>query len=344
MSYSQFTTDAEGQALPRSITASALSLRPPLPYDAELIAELMGAPASSDRPAEIVEAWQEHWETHGYGTWILLDSGGEPVGFIGLRANAEFIRLTLRVLERAGGDDLAARALRLVAAYVLEWLPDLPVRIRVAPEDIATRFVAEAAGMSHAPDLDHAVGEDEWQVLEMPWVRVADRIPPRAREAMLAMWVAANDAGGSVGFVPGAAPDDVAPVLDGYADRLASGDTVCVALNSPFGDLLGFGFVVGSTGMLMAHSATFERIMTDPARRGTNHGALLMAGLHRAARERGIELVTLDYRGGTGLGEFYTRYGYTQVGRVPGAVRVAPGDDRDGVIMSRRLDEHLHGE
>ena len=56
-----------------------------------------------------------------------------------------------------------------------------------------------------------------------------------------------------------------------------------------------------------------------------------------AAREAGVELVTLDYRGGTGLGEFYTRYGYTEVGRVPGGVRVAPGDDRDGVIMARSL-------
>ena len=344
VSYSRFTTDDEGRALPRSITTGALSLRPPLPEDAELIAELMGAAAGSDRPREIVATWQQHWESEGYGTWILVDPLGLAAGFVGLRANRDFIRLTLRVLERAGGDELAARALRLVTAYALEWLPDLPVRIRVAPEDIATRFVATSSGMVHTPDLDHVVGDDEWQVLELPYLRVVDRIPPRARDAMLEMWVAANDAGGAVGFVPGTSIDDVAPVLDGYVDRLARGDTVCVALNSPLGELLGFGFVVGSTGMLMAHSANLERIMTDPARRGTNHGALLLAGLHRAARERGIELVTLDYRAGTGLGEFYTRYGYTEVGRVPGAVRVAPGDDRDGVIMARRLDEDRRGE
>ena len=151
------------------------------------------------------------------------------------------------------------------------------------------------------------------------------------------MWVEVNDAGGSVGFVPGASEEQVAQVLDGYVARLGDGATACVALNSPLGELLGFGFVVGSTGALMRHTANLERIMTDPGRRGTNHGALLMAGLHRAARERGVELVTLDYRGGTGLGEFYTRYGYSEVGRVPGAVRVAPGDDRDGVLMARSL-------
>lgn len=314
-----------------------LSLAPPTPEDAELVAELMGAPADAERPAEIVGTWREHWETHGYGTWIVRDTAGARVGFVGLRTNAEFIRLTLRFVDREGSDDLASRALRQVAAHVIEYLPDLPLRIRVAPEDVATRFVAESAGLEHVGELDHVVGEDEWQVLELPYIRVADRVPPRAREAMLEMWVRVNDAGGSVGFVAGATTETVAPVLDGYISRLEQGDTVCVALNSPTGELLGFGFVVGSTAVLMAHSATLERVMTDPARRGTNFGALLMAGLHRAARGRGTELVTLDYRGGTGLGEFYTRYGYTEVGRVPGAIRVAPGDDRDGVIMARSL-------
>lgn len=321
---------------PRSITTDNIAMHPPVEDDAQLVAELMDVPGSAERPSQIVRGWREHWDEHGYGTWIV-EEGARRVGFVGLRTHPDFIRVTIRVLDGEGSDDVAARSLRLVVTHALEWLPDLPLRIRVAPEDIATRFVAESAGMVHVEELDHTVEKDEWQVLELPYIRRADRIPARAREAMLKMWVEVNDAGGSVGFVPGASEDQVATVLDGYIARLAEGDTVLVALNSPLGDLLGFGFVVGSTGALMAHSATLERVMTDPARRGTNHGALLMAGLHRAARERGVELVTLDYRGGTGLGEFYTRYGYTEVGRVPGAVRVAPGDDRDGVIMARSL-------
>lgn len=321
---------------PRSITTDNIAMHPPVEDDAQLVAELMDVPGSAERPSQIVRGWREHWDEHGYGTWIV-EEGARRVGFVGLRTHPDFIRVTIRVLDGEGSDDVAARSLRLVVTHALEWLPDLPLRIRVAPEDIATRYVAESAGMVHVEELDHTVEKDEWQVLELPYIRRADRIPARAREAMLKMWVEVNDAGGSVGFVPGASEDQVATVLDGYIARLAEGDTVLVALNSPLGDLLGFGFVVGSTGALMAHSATLERVMTDPARRGTNHGALLMAGLHRAARERGVELVTLDYRGGTGLGEFYTRYGYTEVGRVPGAVRVAPGDDRDGVIMARSL-------
>lgn len=328
---------ASVSVLPRSISSPTLSLEPPVTEDAELVAELMGVPADAERPAEIVVSWMEHWETHDYGTWIVRDEYGVRIGFVGLRAHAEFVRVTLRVVEREGSDDLAAAALRLATAHAIEYLPDLPLRLRVAPEDVATRVVAESAGMSHVSELDHVSGEDEWQVLELPYIRVADRVPDRARRAMLEMWLRVNDAGGAVGFVAGATTEDVAPVLDGYIARLEQGDTVCVALNSPLGELLGFGFVVGSTGMLMGHSATLERVMTDPARRGTNFGALLMSGLHRAARERDIELVTLDYRGGTGLGEFYTRYGYAEVGRVPGAIRVAPGDDRDGVIMARTL-------
>lgn len=329
---------ASVSVLPQSISSPSLSLDPPAPDDAELVAELMGEPAGAERPARTVTTWLEHWETHGYGTWILRDGYGIRVGFIGLRDHGEFIRVTMGLIERDGLDEPASQALRAVAAHAIEYLPPLPLRLRVAPDDIATRFLAESAGLEHVAELDHGSGdEDEWQVFELPYIRVADHLPPRAREAMLRMWVAVNDAGGAVGFVSGATEADVAPVLDRYATRMEEGDTVCVALNSPLGRLLGFGFLVGSTGVLMAHSATLERIMTDPERRGTNFGALLMAGLHRAARERDVELAILDYRGGTGLGEFYTRYGYTEVGRVPGAIRVAPGDDRDGVIMARSL-------
>ncbi len=79
--------------------------------------------------------------------------------------------------------------------------------------------------------------------------------------------------------------------------------------------------------------------MTDPARRGRNLGRLLLAAMHRTAREEGVEVARLDVRSGLGLVGFYERSGYVEVGRVPGAIRVAPGDDRDTVLMARRLDD-----
>jgi hypothetical protein len=43
-------------------------------------------------------------------------------------------------------------------------------------------------------------------------------------------------------------------------------------------------------------------------------------------------------RSGLGTTRFYELCGYVEVGRVPELVRVAPGDDRDSVLMARRLD------
>jgi len=47
----------------------------------------------------------------------------------------------------------------------------------------------------------------------------------------------------------------------------------------------------------------------------------------------GIEAIRLTCRGGTGADRFYAACGYKEVGRVPGAIRVADGDDRDDIIM-----------
>jgi hypothetical protein len=43
-------------------------------------------------------------------------------------------------------------------------------------------------------------------------------------------------------------------------------------------------------------------------------------------------------RGGLGLERFYDRLGYREVGRLPGALRVAADDDRDEILMWRALD------
>nr|WP_257907126.1 hypothetical protein [Janibacter limosus] len=61
---------------PRLITADDLSLRPPLDDDTQLVAELMGVPITAERPAQIVRMWREHWDEHGYGTWIITDAAG----------------------------------------------------------------------------------------------------------------------------------------------------------------------------------------------------------------------------------------------------------------------------
>jgi hypothetical protein len=62
-----------------------------------------------------------------------------------------------------------------------------------------------------------------------------------------------------------------------------------------------------------------------------------MTGVHEIARDQGWEFVHLTARGGTGVDAFYRGLGYAEIGRLPGAIRLAPGDDRDEIIMACRL-------
>ena len=59
--------------------------------------------------------------------------------------------------------------------------------------------------------------------------------------------------------------------------------------------------------------------------------------MHDIAREPRLEFLHLGARGGTGVDAFYRGLGYTEVGRVPGAIRVAPGDDREEILLVHRL-------
>ena len=120
---------------------------------------------------------------------------------------------------------------------------------------------------------------------------------------------------------------------------MAAGMATAVLLREPAGGLVGLGFVERIGRRLFPHVVDLKRVMVTPDRQCRSLGRLLMAGLHRAARELGgIELLRLDYRSGTAVGAFYARCGYSEVGRHPGVIRVAPGDDRDSVLMMRRLD------
>ena len=92
----------------------------------------------------------------------------------------------------------------------------------------------------------------------------------------------------------------------------------------------------------MHHGRWLYRVMVDPDRQRRGLGLLLMAGMHRLAGEDGVELLQLGVRSGSGASDFYTQCGYTEVGRIAGAVRVAPGDDRDDVTMARRVDGRAH--
>jgi len=156
------------------------------------------------------------------------------------------------------------------------------------------------------------------------------------RQELLSCWTDVTNAGGAVGFVPPVTQDDVAPVLDRLLDGVRSGRDV-LALLMVDGVTAGFAALVGFSSPLRRHWATVLRVQVHPSRQGQGLGAVLMRGVHDIARARGLEFIHLGARGGTGVDAFYRGLGYTEVGRVPGAIRVAPGDDRDEILLVHRL-------
>lgn len=167
-------------------------------------------------------------------------------------------------------------------------------------------------------------------------VRAVTAVDDALRAELLACWVDVSNAGGAVGFVPPVTRDDVAPVLDHALEGVAAGRDV-VAVLTVDDVTAGFAVLVGATGPLRRHWATVVRVQVHPSRQGRGLGRVLMNGVHDIARARGWEFLYLTVRDGTSTDLFYKGLGYSEVGRVPGAVRVAPGDDRDEILLVHRL-------
>ena len=150
-----------------------------------------------------------------------------------------------------------------------------------------------------------------------------------------------NDAGGAVGFLPGAPRERVDAALSRATSPRWPPATpwLCSCAPPPTPASSGSSFLVRGSNPLLDHTRTVYRVMTDPDRRGQNLGRLLMAATHRVARDAGVEILTLSVRSGTGISRFYETCGYHESGRVLGAIRVAPGDERDDITMTRRLDD-----
>jgi GNAT superfamily N-acetyltransferase len=167
-------------------------------------------------------------------------------------------------------------------------------------------------------------------------VRAVAAIDEALRSELLAVWTVVTNAGGAVGFVPPVTEDDVAPLLDDVVRRVREGRAL-LALLTVDGRTAGFAVLVRAAGPLRRHWATVLRVQVHPALQGRGLGRVLMEGVHDLARAEGLEFLHLGARDGTGVDAFYRRLGYREVGRLPGAIRVAPGDDRDEILLVRPL-------
>jgi GNAT superfamily N-acetyltransferase len=200
------------------------------------------------------------------------------------------------------------------------------------------------------------------------------------RAEIVACWTDVSNAGGSVGFVPPVAMDDVHPVAEKDLARVAAGrsrlivgwETSAPALPASAqpapasgsavsarpiptptsgasasarpasgqlapGRLAAIAFISGDQFRLTEHWRTVKRVMVHPDFQGRGYGVLLMAEVERTARKMGLEMLTLDCRGGTGNDQFYKKCGYVEYGRLPGALRLGPDDYREQIMMSLTL-------
>ncbi|MEU6662370.1 GNAT family N-acetyltransferase [Streptomyces sp. NPDC046821] len=159
-------------------------------------------------------------------------------------------------------------------------------------------------------------------------------VDPALREGVLALWADVSNAGGAVGFVPPVTTEDIRPSLVKHLAEMAEGRFRLLAGRDEEGAVAATAFFSFSQHRLMQHHIWLYTVMVHPKHQGKGYGRELMAAAAEAARGfDGIEAIRLTCRGGTGADRFYEACGYKEVGRVPGAIRVAPGDDRDDVHM-----------
>lgn len=154
------------------------------------------------------------------------------------------------------------------------------------------------------------------------------------RDGIAALWTDVSNAGGAVGFVPPVTEADVRPELVRHMVAMAEGRTRLLVGYDGDGAVAATAFLALNGHRLMRHWLWLYTVMVHPRHQGKGYGRDLMDAAAEAARGiDGIEAVRLTCRGGTGVDRFYAACGYKEVGRVPDAIRVADGDDRDDIIM-----------
>ncbi|GHB59263.1 N-acetyltransferase [Streptomyces cirratus] len=169
-----------------------------------------------------------------------------------------------------------------------------------------------------------------------PWEVTAE-----LRGQLVDCWVRVINSGGAV--IHGELP--MPPVSTAQADpvmgRLIDGldpHRARLLVATVRGSLAGWLILRRDPHPLVAHCGVVNHVMTHPGFRGRGIGTALMHHVRELARqEMGVEQMHIAVRAGLGLEEFYGRLGWREIGRWPGGLRVAPGDDRDEILMHLTL-------
>ncbi|MDG4785271.1 GNAT family N-acetyltransferase [Micromonospora sp. WMMD1102] len=155
---------------------------------------------------------------------------------------------------------------------------------------------------------------------------------PELREKIVRLWTEVTNAGGAVGFVDPVTEDEVRPTALAALREAADGpDHLLVGYRGD--ELVALLFLTDNRFHLKAHWCVLKRVMVRPTRQGNGYGQALLREAEQVARKAGREALHLTVRDGQGVQDFYRRLGYREVGRLPGALRVGPADDRDEIQM-----------
>ncbi|MCX5451106.1 GNAT family N-acetyltransferase [Streptomyces libani] len=159
-------------------------------------------------------------------------------------------------------------------------------------------------------------------------------LTPELHDGICALWADVSNAGGAVGFVPPVTREDVRPELLKHLTAMAEGRQHLVAGRGADGRVLATAFLTTNSHRLMKHWLWVYTVMVHPSLQGRGTGRRLMTAVADAARSvEGVTALRLTCRGGSGARPFYEACGYQEVGRVPGAIRVADDDYRDDITM-----------
>lgn len=164
-------------------------------------------------------------------------------------------------------------------------------------------------------------------------------VTPELRDGICSLWADVSNAGGAVGFVPPVSAEEIRPDLLRHLTALAQGRAHVMVGRDGSGEALATAFLYPNAHRLMRHWIWVYTVMVHPSLQGRGVGRALMESVADAACSfEGVRAIRLTCRGGTGADRFYESCGYKEVGRVPGAIKVADGDYRDDITMWRAFD------
>jgi GNAT superfamily N-acetyltransferase len=171
-------------------------------------------------------------------------------------------------------------------------------------------------------------------ILDLVQITAPHEVTPELRRELIDCWIAVTNVGGAAGFpFPPVDDHDVEPVADKVVGRLNPQQSRLL-IAKVGGILVGWVILNRDPYRLVGHWGTVHHLQTHPDWRGRGIGVALMLRLRTIARdELELEQLHLAARGGEGLEDFYGRLGWREIGRWPGAFRLAADDTRDEVLM-----------